>query len=457
MGNDNNTADKGATMRERIGYCLGGIGGQLANRPISSYLIMFFTNCLLIDPLAAGTVFLIGRIVDAFTDPIMAFISDRTKTKLGTYRPFILFSAIPLGIVFVLCFTAPGFLGTGTQKFAWAVIMYVLETSIFGTIAEVNHGAMATVITKDPVGRAKLAGATQIGSQIALIIVSACTMTIVLKYGGAGEAKGWQIVGMIFGVCIAIAYLLEVTLVKERYQVIEDGQKAAPLKERLKCLKGNTPFFALIIAVLVIMLMSIFAGTAFAYYCMYNLGHAEWIASMQTIGAVCGIVGAFLMPFIAKRFEKRYVMALGAVCAIISVIILVSLKNRTGVLLYSIIGLGIGNAFTMSSIWGLVPDAADYGAYKNGVAAPGMMYAMNMFVVKLAGGVGTYFVGFVLSRFNFDATAATQSAETLQGLESSILWITIIFSAIGFVLTFLMKKIDKAEMEKIRQATANQQ
>ena len=450
MMQQKNWTDNGVTNKERFGYGLASMGSHLSNRSISSYLLMFYTNCLLLDPKAAGLIFLIGRLVDAVTDILMATISDKTRTRFGTYRPYVLFGAIPLAITFVLCFSYPSFLDSIGKKLVWAYVMYFLETSVFNTICGMNHGALAAVVTKQPTGRAKLASARTMGENLAVLLISALTMTLVLRYGGTNNPEGWQRMAVLFAVMIAACYIIGTLMIKEHYKVVPPGQKAASLKQRFQCLKGNTPFFALVLCVLSSMLVSVFCGISFGYYCMYNLGHAEWIAPLTTISCVFGIAAALVMPLLVRKFEKRHVLLLGCCMNILAVIILVNTENYAGALAYEIIGPGAGDAFVLSAIWSMVPDAADYGAWKNKIASPGIVYSVNMFVIKMAGGLGAYFVGFILSLFSFDAEAAVQTPETLFALRQAMLYVTIILCVIGILLTFGCRKIDKARMKIVQ-------
>lgn len=171
--------EKKVGLKERIGYGFGGLGMQLANKTVSQYLLVFFTNCLFLNAKTAGAIFMWGRVVDAVTDIIMANISDKTKTKFGTYRPYILYGTIPLALTFIFAFFCPSIVHANGHTLIWAYVFYFLEASVFNTITGMNYGALASAVTQEPIERSKLASARNIGESAAtLLIGSVCMSTV---------------------------------------------------------------------------------------------------------------------------------------------------------------------------------------------------------------------------------------------------------------------------------------
>lgn len=436
------------SMGEKGAYMLGGIGQQLANKTISQYLLLFFTNCLLLSPATAGAIFMYGRIVDAVTDIIMANVSDKTRTRWGAYRPYILFGCLPLAIVFVMCFTVPSFLATNGQKLVWAYVMYFLEGSVLNTVCGMNYGALASVMTSDRNERAQLGTARSIGESIATLLISSLTMTIVVKYGGDSNPAGWTRVAVIFAFIIAITYLICFAMTKERVVIVSKGRDSRPLRERAKCLKGNVPFYGILLCIVCLMFTSVFAGTTFAYFCIYNLGHKEWIAPLTTIGAVISIGGAFTVPFLAKKIEKRFVMIISAALWIAASIILAISSGYFGALLYQIVS-GCASAIGLAVLWSIVPETAEYGEWKNGVASPGLVYSICMFMLKVTTGFATYGVTAILSLTGFDPKIPAQTASVLSGIRIGIVVVPAIMSVLVIAFTFCLRSIDKMKFEII--------
>jgi len=442
--------EKKLTLKERIGYGFGGLAMQLANKTVSQYLLVFFTNCLFLNAKTAGIIFMWGRVVDAFTDIIMANVSDKTKTKFGTYRPFILYGTVPLAITFIFAFFCPSIVQQNGHTILWAYIFYFLEASVFNTITGMNYGALASAVATDPVDRSKLASARNIGESVATLLIGSVCMSTVTKYGGTGEPKGWLVMGIIFAILICAGYYICFFLVKEKVEVVAK-KEAVPFKERIKVIKGNKPFWAIIIAMVLINFMAVFGGTFFAYYCMYNLQHPEWISSLVTIGGAAGIVAAlvFVVP-LTKKFEKRTLMCFGFLGYIIGSLLLITIGGYTGAVVYQIIS-GIGNSFAYAGIWAAVPDMADYGAYKNKISSPGLVYSICMFTLKVVVGFASYGVGAILDATGFDATLGlAQLDSVVKGISVSIGIVPAILGVVAILATFLMKDIDKAKMAEYR-------
>jgi len=439
------------SLKERIGYGFGGLGMQLANKTVSQYLLVFFTNCLFLNAKTAGIIFMWGRVVDAVTDIIMANISDKTKTKFGTYRPYIIIGTIPLALTFIFAFFCPAAVQASGNTLIWAYVFYFLEASVFNTVTGMNYGALASAVTRDPLERSKLASARNIGESVATLLIGSVCMSTVTKYGGTSEPKGWLIMGVIFAALICIGYFVCAALVKENIEVVSKKERV-PFRERIQVIKGNKPFWGVIISMVLLNFMAVFGGTFFAYYCMYNLQHPEWIASLVTIGGVAGIAAAmfFVVPF-TKRYEKRQLMLLGFACYIVGSMLLILIGGYTGAVIYQIIQ-GAGNSFAFAGIWAVVPDMSDYGAWKNKVNSPGLVYSICMFVLKVVVGFASYGVGAILDATGFDAALGlAQAEEVVHGISISIGIVPAVLGVLAILCTFLLKDVDKAKMAVYKQ------
>ena len=444
--------EKKVGLKEQIGYGIGGLGMQLANKTVSQYLLVFFTNCLFLDPIMAGTIFMWGRIVDAITDIIMANISDKTRTRFGTYRPYIIYGTVPLAISFIFAFFCPSFIQASGKTLVWAYVFYFLEASVFNTITGMNYGAMANAVTREPIGRSKLASARNVGESAATLLIGALCMSTVNKYGGTSEPKGWLIMGIIFAVLICAGYYICVFLVKENFEVAPK-QETLGFRERLRTLKGNKPFYGIVLSIAFLMFIAVFGGTFFAYYCMYNLRQPAWIAPLVTIGGAAGIVAsAFLVVPLTKKFEKRQVLMLGSALWIVGSLLLIIIGGYVGGVVYQIV-TGAGNAICLAAIWASVPDMCDYGAWKNKVASPGIVYSICMFVLKVVTGFASYGVGAILSLTGFDAKLGLdQAVSVMNGIRVSIGIVPAAFGLLIILCTFLMKDIDKEKMVLYKEA-----
>lgn len=222
-----------------------------------------------------------------------------------------------------------------------------------------------------------------------------------------------------------------------------------PLRVRLKCLKGNSPFWAIFVCIIALMFIAVFNGSFFAYYCIYNIGHQEWIAPLCTIGAAVSIVGALMVPAMVKKMEKRYVMAFSAALWLLSSVILAIWPGYTGALVYQIVS-GCASAIGLAALWSIVPEAAEYGAWKNGVASPGLVYSICMFALKAVTGFASYGVAAILGLTGFAAALGMNQPESvLNGIRLGIVFVPMAMSILVIISTFFMKKVDRKQMEII--------
>ena len=437
-------------IKERVGYACGGFGMQITVNTISTYLLLFQTTCMGVNPKAAGLMFLFGRFVDAITDTIMANVADKTRTKWGSYRPYMLFGCVPLGLIFMLNFWFPSFLQTETGKLVWCYIMYFLVGSVCATVCGVNYGSMATVMTNDRVERAKLAAFRTVGEQSATVLYSALVMTIVLHFGTTADVAGWRVVGVLFGVLSIIGWLICFTVTKERIPVIPAGKAPLSMKARIAVAKGNKPMFGMVGIIIFTFFANTFMLTIFSYYCIYVLNRPEWTAGLATVGAAIPVAVALIIPKILDFMEKRQVMVMGALIILISHLILyLGGESYAVIMTYQVIK-GIGLGFLLSTIWGVIPDTADFGEWKNGVSAPGLVYSVMMFVLKCTTGCANYGVAFILSLVGFDAALAVQEASAINGIRNGVIIGPIIFMFLVVMFTFMLRDIDKKKFTVIQ-------
>lgn len=435
-------------MSERVGYVFGAFGMQLNTETISTYLLLFQTTCMGLDAKAAGLMFLLGRFVDAITDTIMANFADKTRTRWGSYRPYLLFGCVPLGIIFALNFWYPSFLQTDTAKLVWCYLMYFLAGSVCATVCGVNYGAMAAVITTDRVERAKLAASRTIGEQLAALTYSALVMTIVIHFGGQSNVTGWRVVGVLFGCMAIISWLICFATSRERVEVVPKGKEPTPLKVRAKVFVGNKPAFGMMGIMVLTFFGLVYMGTLFAYYCIYVLGRPDWTASLATVGASIAIVVALIIPRLLGRFEKRHMLVTGALICVFAHVVLFFAKTYSMVLVYQVIK-GIGTSCLLSNIWSIIPDTADYGEWKNGVAAPGLVYSVMLFLLKCTTGAASFVVASILSAVGFKGTLAVQEASTISGIHNAIIIGPIIIMTLLALCTLLLKSIDKKNLDHV--------
>lgn len=431
-----------ATLREKLAFGTGGFALELLTSSLSFYLMLYHTNILGISAMASGTLFLAARGVDAVTDLVMANIADRTRTKWGTYRPFLLFGAIPIGIMFAMNFWSPGSL-SDTGKMVWAYFTYLMVGSVMATFCGVPFGSLNSVMSDDRQDRSVFGSARSIGANVAYFVIASAAMPIVLAFGGTNNAAGWRVMGVVFGLMGAAGFLLCFLGTKERIQM--PPKEKVPLSVSIQALKNNVPLYGCIGILFFFILMSTYFNSFTSYFCIYYLEHSEWTAPLTSIRMVVATGMAFLIPVLAKRFEKRLMVVLGAFICILSFFMMYAV-NSFSFLVIAMVTYGLGYGFIMPNVWSLIPEASDYGEWKNRVSAPAFVYAFCMFALKVASGIASYFVGACLSLVGFDAALAAQTEATKNGIHIGATVGCLVLTACILGFTFLLKRLDRKNL-----------
>lgn len=435
-------------LSERLAFGAGGFALEIITATLSAYLMLYHTNVLGISAMASGTMFLVARAVDAVTDVVMANIADQTRTKWGTYRPYLLFGAVPIGIVFALNFNAPAFIlhAGGAVKLVWAYITYLLAGSIMATVCGVPFGSLNSVMSTDRYERTVFGAARSIGGKVAYFTQS-MVMPIVIAFGTVNTPMGWRMVGVLFGLFGTIGFLICFAGTKEKVALPPKGE-SVPLSTKMKALGNNGPLYGCAGILICYILMFTYFNTFANYFCIYYAGHPAWTAPFSMIRTICAIGAALMIPSLTKRFEKRHIICGGAILCVISFVVLYFVTSFS-MMLVSMVVYGIGYGSIMTNVYAMIPEVSDYGEWKNHVSAPAFVYAVCMFALKVASGLASYFVGACLELVGFDAALQSQSIEVQNGIH---LWAAVgpmIFAGIIILLTLLMRKLDRKNLNPI--------
>lgn len=398
-------------LSERLGYSAGYFSISIFNDTISIYLLAFFTNLLGLSPLVAGNIFLVARIWDAINDPMMGTLADRTRSKWGSYRPYILFGALPLCVFFILCFSAPE-MSMGA-KIAWALVVYIGE-GMLGTLVGMPYGTLPNAMTTDMQERAVLGVGRSMGSAISGIVISVFAMRIV-NWVGHGEetAQGYQVMAIVFAVLAFIGFMLCFTLVKER---VPASPKKINLKQGFMSLKGNTPAYSIFLITFLFIMAISFRMSFNVYYFLYVIGDMDLMSVIMLVIYGVQLVTLFVVPKMIKSLGKRRMMLVGASMTILSGIFFLIAHSNVVLLFIAAIFCGLCMSFSISVIWGTLADVADYGEWKTGIRAPAFLYTIASFFLKCGGAMASWLSGLILTIVGFQSAEFMQSEATVNGL-----------------------------------------
>ena len=365
---------------------------------------------------------LIARVWDAINDPLMGIIADHTRSRWGSYRPWAFFATIPMGIFLVLTFTNVAL--TSTAKVIYCGTMYILF-GMSNTASLIPLGSMANVLTDSNQERAVLGSFREFGSSIGNLAGSIAVPAIVTAFikSGMGEARGYQLTAVVLSILCFVFLGITFFTTKER---IEPPKNPVSFIASLKVLKGNVPGICIILFFFFITTAIITRQMFNAYYGIYVLGNEGLGNSLLMVMSIAPFFLLYFIPRIAAKWGKKFQLVLGCVVIIIGAILFYLAGANGPMNLIASFIIGWGQVLTFSGTWSVIPDAADYGEYKNNVHAPGAMYAIANFGLKMGMTMASTLLGWGLMASGFDQTAAVQAAGVANGLR--------IFNAVSLII-----------------------
>ena len=410
------------SLKERLGYGLGTAGEQFPNFLVQTFLFAYFNLVVGLNAGVIATIMLIARVWDAINDPLMGIIADHTRSRWGSYRPWAFFATIPMGIFLVLTFTNVGL--TSTAKVIYCGAMYILF-GMSNTASLIPLGSMANVLTDSNQERAVLGSFREFGSSIGNLAGSIAVPAIVTAFikSGMGEARGYQLTAVVLSILCFVFLGITFFTTKER---IEPPKNPVSFIASLKVLKGNVPGICIILFFFFITTAIITRQMFNAYYGIYVLGNEGLGNSLLMVMSIAPFFLLYFIPRIAAKWGKKFQLVLGCVVIIIGAILFYLAGANGPMNLIASFIIGWGQVLTFSGTWSIIPDAADYGEYKNNVHAPGAMYAIANFGLKMGMTMASTLLGWGLMASGFDQTGAVQAAGVANGLR--------IFNAVSLII-----------------------
>ena len=407
------------------------------------YLLFFYTDIFGLSPSSAGLVFFIAKIWDAITDPIMGYIADNTSTRWGKFRPYILFGSVPALIMIVLCFTSPDLSQSG--KFYWALFTYITFTTLYTVIA-IPVGSLIPAMTQDRDERTSLASFRFLGASSGSIAVAVLTLPLVGLF--SSPQFGFPVVVAMLAFFGAIFAFLCFYNTREIYS--KPYEKRIGLNRILKMIFTNFPLHFVILALLTTWVANNTKQLTTIYFVKYNL-NLEAYFSPILLGVILQIMfGAYLVNLIKHRFEKKTLFMIGTFLYVSTDLIIYFITGYENFWLFAFVAsfgfIGFGMAGVMA--WSMIADTIEYGEWKSGFRAEGLLNAAHVFVFKLSVGVSAWLAGFILETTNYVANAPSQSQLTLEGLTIMGFIFPAIAGTIAIIITYF-NKYDSNFYEKI--------
>ncbi len=445
------------SVREKIGYGLGDTASNLFFQTFILFLLNFYTDVFGITAAAAGTMFMATRFWDAVNDPIMGAIADRTNSRWGKFRPWLLWAAIPFGILGVLMFTTPDLSPTG--KLIWAYVTYTLMTMIY-TAINVPYSALMGVITPNSMDRTVVSSFRFILAFIGMFIVQFFVLKMVRLFGGENEAAGWQRAMAVMSALAVVLFLITFASTKERVHPPK-GQKN-PLSRDLADLFTNLPWLLIGTATIFQLAYVVMRGSNIMYYFKYFVQEQEisLFGQLRTIsyeglatafmlsGTILTILGAVLTKWISRLLGKSNTYVVFLAFSAVTAGLVYFLGPRHLILLF-ILQLACSFALGPVSVlqWAIYTDTADYSEWKNNRRATALILAASLFALKLGVAIGGAALAWILSGYGYQPNVP-QTQEALQGIRLGISIYPALFAFIGAAL-MIFYPLNKNRMEQI--------
>jgi len=403
------------SLKEKIGYGLGDTASHFVWDMVGFWILIFYTDTFGISAAAAGTIMLVARIWDMVSDPVMGIIADRTNTRWGKFRPYILWMALPYSVLAVLTFTTPDLGQTG--KVIYAGITYFLLMTVF-TAINLPYSSLGAVMTSDSYERAGLNSYRFIFAFIGQFIVTGTALSLALYFGKGDNAKGYQYTLILFSVISFILFMITFKTTKERVQPPKEQKQN--LKEDFKNLFKNRPWVILFFVGIISFVMFAMQNLSIAYYFKYYIGKEEDVQLFNIIGTVALIIAIPFSKPLSKRFGKKNVYLASSLISGLFFILLYLPGNNNIISIYILNILAkMAYAPAVPLLWTMLADTADYSEWKNGRRATGLVFSAATFAQKAGWGIGGALAGWLLALYKFIPNIE-QSASALTGIKLMI-------------------------------------
>lgn len=408
LNNLENTTGMKLAIGEKISYGFGDFASNLMWGLIGSFLLYFYTDVALIPVAATGTILLVSRILDAFIDPVVGGFIDRTNTKWGRTKPFMIFGMVPLCIFYILTFTTVN--ASDTVKIIYAYVTFIIVGILF-SVVNVPYGALMSLMTRDHDEKTQLASFRMFGMAAGSIIVAAGTMPLVNFLGKGDQKKGFILTTIIFSVLVLITFAIILKNCKERYyENSHAAREKINISETYMTALKNGPWVATILFSLSMFIKNGAIVSITIYFCMQVLKNPAMISILLPLLYITMMVCSIFTPAYLKKFKHRKgnIIALCFYIAGFCILPFFEGKERLFLAVYfvTIIFNGVGS----TSVLGMAADSVDYNEWKFGKRSEGTLYAGYSFSLKVGMALGGALVGYLLAFSGYDPEHVTETA-----------------------------------------------
>ena len=420
------------TNKLRTAYGIGDYAICLYWSGVGFYLLYFYTDVVGISPLMAGWIYALGIAWDAVTDPFMGYIAERTRTKMGSYRPYIYYGSIPLALSFVLLLWVPPY--EGLFLFIFLLLVNLIHRTCF-TIVSVPYSSLTARITDDSDERTKLTTARMLFASLGTTTISFLGFPIVFLLGSGEEATGFLVLGLIAGLTAVLILSITVKFVEER--PFKFSKKDLPsFRNVFKSVANNYPFWIVFFAILFLISTFLMFNNNLIYFIKYALNLHEYQGLLLGSLNASTFIGIFFWAFLTILLGKKYTWMISMACLFLGFTIFYFYPIKEFIeLLIILIFIGFSNGATGVIFWSMLPDTIEYGEWKTGIRTESSLYGFMTFAQKGAIAFAAVILGTILTKIGFEPNEI-QNEQTLESLKNLMSLIPLIGVFISFVLIY---------------------
>jgi GPH family glycoside/pentoside/hexuronide:cation symporter len=416
--------------REKFSYAVADMGFNFFWTNIATFLLIFYTDTFGISAAAAGTMMSTIKVVNAFTDPMIGAAADRTSSRWGKFRPYLVWMALPLAAAGVLTYTTPDLDAGG--KLAWAYATY-LAMMVCYTCVNIPYNALSGVMSSDPQQRTTLNGLRFIFAFAGSTLVTAATPAMVRWLGAGNDRLGWQLTMAVWGLAACALFVLTFVNTRERVAPLP-GSKSDVARD-VRDLAANRPWMVLFFLAHIIMVTITLRTATAAYYFKYVAGRPDLMASFVPTYMVGAAIGASITPLLTRYIDKKTLMiVLMSATAVLSSAFYFVPPDAVWLMFALQAGMGLVLGPKSPLAFSMYADTADYNEWRTGRRATGLTFAAATFSQKLGTAVAVAVIASVFTKLGYVANAA-QTA----GSQAGIVWLmSFIPAAFAVLAVFVM-------------------
>ncbi|MCI0513963.1 MFS transporter [candidate division KSB1 bacterium] len=431
------------TIREKLGFSAGEYAGSVVWQALMYFLPIFYTDTFGLTAATVSTMFLVVRLFDAANDPIMGMIADRTQTRWGKFRPYLLWFCVPYGLGTVLMFTTPDFGATGKIIYAYAT--YTLMMMIY-TAMMIPYNTLIGVISPDSRERTSVASYKFVFAYAAGASIQALVLPLVEKLGAGDQARGYTLTMAIFSMLCIMVIIIAFLSVKER--VKPDPAQKSSLKQDLTDLTHNKPWLILAAVCVATLVYVAIRSSVIMYYFKYYIRDEKAAGPFMVAGTLAVMIGVLPTKWLSKKVGKKnlYIGSMIIVTLASAGFFMAGPDDLIWLYAMQII-FSLASGPSMPLLWSMLADAADYSEWKNHRRATGLVYSAATFSQKMGFSIGGALSMLVLSMFGYVA-GVRQTAAALFGIRLSLSLIPAAIAVLA-IIALLFYHLDDHQVAEI--------